>query len=391
MTDEKNITVQQNKSALQINLFTGEAEPIPIDINKDLEEGQEMFVDEGISMVRSGDTSQIIISGFGVFLGKKSERLVVKQGQKTIYEFPLFRINEIVVATKGASLSSDLISELCQMGIRLSFLSSSGRPYAMISSPMLTATVISRREQILAFNDHRGLEFSKLVVEGKIKNQEKLLRYFGKYLKQISPERFNTINNIADRLKTMQYKVKSIKGQNISEARDTLNGIEGTSGRLYWSGVKEIINQKVKFFGRVRQGAMDEVNSLLNYGYGILYSTVWGAVLNAGLEPFAGYLHTDRPGKPSLVLDLVEEFRQPVVDRVVIAHVNLGEAIKMKAGLLDAETRKIIGGKILERLDSSVIFEGRTYKIRSVIQLQARNLCAFLRGERPYKCFSFKW
>ncbi|MBI4483225.1 MAG: CRISPR-associated endonuclease Cas1 [Acidobacteria bacterium] len=64
-------------------------------------------------------------------------------------------------------------------------------------------------------------------------------------------------------------------------------------------------------------------------------SHVWGAVLNAGLEPFAGFLHVDRPGKPSLVLDLVEEFRQPVVDRVVLSHVNLGSAIRIENGMLE--------------------------------------------------------
>jgi len=261
----------------------------------------------------------------------------------------------------------------------------------MISSPLLTATVISRREQILAFNDSRGLEFSKIIVSGKIKNQEKLLRYFGKYLKKSSPERFDKINEISDKLKSLQSKVKNIKANNIHEARESLHGIEGSSGRLYWSGVKEIIGEKTEFFGRIQQGACDQVNSMLNYGYGILYSTVWGAVLNAGLEPFAGFLHTDRPGKPSLVLDLVEEFRQPVVDRVIISHINLGGAVKMSEGLLDAETRKLLGSKILEQLDSIVVFNGKEYKIRSIIQLQARNLASFLRGEKNYKTFSFKW
>ena len=73
-------------------------------------------------------------------------------------------------------------------------------------------------------------------------------------------------------------------------------GTEGTAGRLYWEGVKEIISHRVEFLGREHRGAQDAVNSLLNYGYGILYSQVWGAVLNAGLEPFAGFLHVDRPG-----------------------------------------------------------------------------------------------
>ncbi|MGQ9472365.1 MAG: CRISPR-associated endonuclease Cas1 [Candidatus Aminicenantales bacterium] len=348
-------------------------------------------MDEGISVVKTGDASQLIISGFGIFLGKKSERLVVKHGQKAIYEFPFFRLNEVIVSSKGVSVSSDLIEEICQRGIRLSFLGGNGKPYAMISSPMLTATILSRREQIIAYSDHRGLELSKTIVQGKIKNQEKLLRYFGKYLKQSSPERFRKIDLITDKLRKIQGRIKSIKGKNIYEVRDIISGIEGISGRLYWEGVKEIVGQKIEFFGRVRLGAFDEMNSLLNYGYGILYSTVWGAVMNAGLDPFAGFLHTDRPGKPSLVLDLVEEFRQPVVDRVVISHINLGEAIKIEGGLLGPETRKVIGAKILERLESPVQFGGKTYKLRSIIQLQARNLCAFLRGERPYKCYSFKW
>ncbi len=114
-------------------------------------------------------------------------------------------------------------------------------------------------------------------------------------------------------------------------------------------------------------------------------------MLNAGLEPFAGFLHVDRPGKPSLVLDLVEEFRQPVVDRVVISHINLGQVIGMKEGLLDEETRKEFGARILERLESTEMVSGKKYQIKSIVQMQARRLCTFLRGEAEYKPFTFKW
>ena len=163
----------------QFNLFTGETEPIPLLIDKDIND--EIFIDEGISLIKSGDSSQIVLSGFGIFLSKKSERLIVKKGNKVIYEFPFFRLNEVIVVSHGISLSSDLIQELCERGIRLNFLTYSGKPYAMLSSPMLSATVLARREQITAFSDKRGLEFSKVVVEGKIRNQEKLLKYFAKY------------------------------------------------------------------------------------------------------------------------------------------------------------------------------------------------------------------
>lgn len=116
-----------------------------------------------------------------------------------------------------------------------------------------------------------------------------------------------------------------------------------------------------------------------------------GAVLNAGLEPFAGFLHVDRPGKPSLVLDLVEEFHQPVVDRAVIAHLNLGEEVKLVQGMLETGTRKALVERVMERLLATETYQGKRYQVRSILQMQARRLASFLRGERVYKAFSFKW
>ena len=350
-------------SPAQFNLFTGAAELIPIEIAEPEEPGHEIRVDEGISLVKTEDGSQVILSGFGLFLSKKSERLLVRKGKDVIYQFPFFRLNEVVVGSKGITVSSDLLEELCIRGIRLSFLDRSGKPYAMVTSPMLTATVQARREQILAFTDKRGLEFCKAVVLGKIKNQERLLRYFGKYIKKEAEDRFARIEHTAAQLRALWKKVPGIDAGCVNEARGTLMGTEGTAGRIYWEAVKEIIGHRVEFLGREQRGATDGVNSLLNYGYGILYSQIWGAVLNAGLEPFAGFLHVDRPGKPSLVLDLVEEFRQPVVDRTVIAYVNLGTSIGMKDGLLDADTRKSIGDKIVERLMSTETYQGKQYQI----------------------------
>jgi CRISPR-associated protein Cas1 len=130
---------------------------------------------------------------------------------------------------------------------------------------------------------------------------------------------------------------------------------------------------------------------MLNYGYGILNSAVGGALLNTGLEPFAGFLHSDRSGKPSLVLDLVEEFRQPVVDRAVLSAVNLGMPVRMDGGLLDRESRELIGARVLERLSCPEPYRSKHYQVRSIIHMQARRLASFLRGGKPYKAFSFKW
>jgi len=420
----------------QLNLFTGQLDGESADqylavqgwlfdpdwnlVLPDNVAGREILVDQGVSLAfpdsqthlfkeprfdgqlldrapdppavaKTADSAQVILSGFGIFLGKKSERMQVKTGKKAVYEFPLFRISEVIVASKGVSLSSDLLKEFCERGIRLTFVESSGRPYAMLSSPILTATVESRRQQLMAYNDSRGLEFGRLVVRGKIRNQRHLLLYFGKYIKQSDPERYETISEIANKLRKLETSARAIEGKSVEEKRNELMGLEGVAGRLYWQAVRSIIESRVEFMGRVHRGATDAVNSLLNYGYGILYAQVWGAVVNAGLEPFAGFLHVDRPGKPSLVLDLVEEFRQPVVDRTVIAFLNLGQQFGMSEGMLDHETRKELGQAVLDRLASYQYFRGQRYQVRSIIQMQARALVSFLRGKSKYKPFAFRW
>jgi len=131
---------------------------------------------------------------------------------------------------------------------------------------------------------------------------------------------------------------------------------------------------------------------LLNYGYGILYSLVWGAIVRAGLEPFAGYLHTDRPGKPSLVLDLTEEFRQPVVDRVVLAALIRGFSVERDdSGFLSRDTRRELVRRVNKRLESRDRYHGKRWRLKTIVQKQARRLAAYLRGEAQYRPFICGW
>jgi len=352
---------------------------------------EELRICDEVVLARTGDASQLVLSGFGLFLSKKEERLVIRKGKDILYEFPFYRLNELTLVSKGISLSSDLIMELCARGIHINFLGGLGKPYAKITAPALSATIQARREQFKALEDRRGVELSKRMVSGKLKNQRGLLLYFAKYIKQTDAGRFSLVNQAARNLKELYRQVLKVEGDQIVQVRNTILGIEGTASRVYWSAIQHVIGDKTDFPGRVRRGAKDAVNSLLNYGYGMLYSQVWGAVVTAGLEPFAGFLHADRAGKPSLILDLVEEFRQPVVDRTVLAHVNRGEPIHMENGILSPETRKVFSEKILERLESKERYQGKIYQIRSIIQIQARNVASYLKGEKTYRPFSFKW
>lgn len=332
--------------------------------------------------------AQLFVSGFGLFVGKKSERVVVRRGKETCGQVPFFRLQEIVLGSRGITLSTELVEELCARGIRVAFLTSSGRPYALLTSPFLAGTVETRRAQLAAYGDARGAEIARRLVAGKIRNQEKLLRYFAKNREGAARHR---LEQTATALRRLRIQALRAEGNHADAVRPALMGIEGGAARLYWQALVAILPEALGFGGRVHEGPADVVNAMLNYGYGILYAHVWGAVMNAGLEPFAGFLHSDRAGKPSLVLDLTEEFRQPVVDRAVLAWLTKGGKGRLIQGMLDAESKEAVAARVMLRLQATERHRGKNHQVRSIIQMQARLVAAAVRGLRPYRPFTFKW
>ncbi|MDK2879234.1 MAG: CRISP-associated protein Cas1 [Thermoanaerobacteraceae bacterium] len=333
----------------------------------------------------------IIIDDFGVSLGKKSERLIIRKKSEVVQETPLFDISQITITSSGVSISTDVIQECMERGIQINFLTFNGQPYAQISSPNLTGTVMTRREQLAAYNDKRGVELTREIIKGKIKNQQNVLKYFARHRKETQPEVYR---QIYDGISKMENHIKELFQQDankIDDIRPQFLSIEGRAADTYWEMVGVIFADKQDFKGREHRGAQDPVNSALNYGYGMLYSQVWGALVLAGLDPFAGFMHVDRPGKPSLVLDVTEEFRQQVVDRVVIAIIQKGTEIEIKDGKLTDTTRKTLIEKFKERLESVETFDGKRFTLKSIIQKQARHIATFLRGESKYKAFVGKW
>ena len=344
--------------------------------------------DGTVTLLATENGSQLFVSGFGLFLGKKSERVVVKKGKATCAQVPFLRLQEVIVGSRGVSFSSDFLEEMCGRGIRMACLKSNGEPFALITSPMLTATVETRRAQMKAYNTDRGAEMCRWIVGGKIRNQEKLLRYFAK-----SREGWlaGELQRAADTLRKLRRDALAVEGGDTDAVRPSLMGLEGTAGRIYWQQIGAMLPEGLGFERRSHQGALDGVNAILNYGYGILYAHVWGAVMNAGLEPFAGFLHVDRSGKPSLVLDLAEEFRQPVVDRALLTWLNKGGRVSMAGGKLDGASREAVASRVLLRLVATERHRGKTPQVRSIIQTQARLAAGAVRGLRSYRPFAFQW
>jgi len=312
----------------------------------------------------------------------------------------LMHLEQVIVSGKAVSFSADAVAACAGNGIPIHFVSFNGTPFASLYSAGLTGTVQTRRAQLLAYTDKRGVSLALAIAQAKIKNQAALLRYMAKYRKETQPEIYEELRLLAleveDHLTGLDKLAdgRTCEGSMcVDDIRTDLLGWEGRAAQKYWDGVKCAVQVGEDWPGRKGRGATDPVNSALNYGYGILYSQIERAIVLAGLDPYGGFIHADRPGKPSLVLDLIEEFRQPVVDRTVFAILNKGTGIKLDAkGQLTDESRLNLIAKIFERLDKPEKYGSKKQPLRFIIQNQARHLATFVRGDRAvYRGFEVKW
>lgn len=342
-----------------------------------------------------GIVKHLIVEEHGTFVGKHSERLQVERVKtgELLMQAPLLHLESVLIATNGASLSADAVRACSERGIPIHFLDSRGQPYASLYSAGLTGTVETRRAQLRAAEDARGVALAKAMAIGKIRNQANLLKYMAKYRKEKDPTLYDEVRRLATEVAEHEEEVNHLQAERLDEVRFLLLSAEGRAAQKYWDGVGRLLLAEMEWPGRQTQGARDPLNSALNYGYGILYAAVERACVLAGLDPYAGFLHVDRPGKPSLVLDLIEEFRQPVVDRTVLGMVNKGMPLTLDAqGRLVPESRRLLAEKVLARLDGEERYEGKRHTLLSIVQMQARHVATFVRGEREaYEPFVMSW
>jgi CRISPR-associated protein Cas1 len=343
----------------------------------------------------------LVVDQFGAFVGKHSERVKVTKGKETLAQAPLLHLESLTIANQGVSLSAEVVRECTERGIPIHFLSGTGTAYASLYSAGLAGTVATRRAQLLAYGTTQGVFLALALGAGKLQNQANLLKYMGKYRKESDPPLYERLRlhaaEVLDgviELERIRHYPEVVNGEaTVAELREELMGVEGRAGRQYWGAVQATLPEGYGFTARTGRGARDPINSALNYGYGILYHLCERCLTLAGLDPYAGFLHADRPGKPSLVLDFVEEFRQPVVDRTVIGMANKQMAFEQEPeGLLTKAFRRTLAEKVHERLDAPVAYEGKKFPLRVVMQRQARHVATYLRGERAvYEAFTMGW
>lgn len=330
---------------------------------------------------------------YGTHIGKHSERLIWSKGKTTLAQAPLMHLEQVIIASWGVSISADAIAMCCERGIPIYFLDGRGAPYASLYSPGLGGTVLTRRAQLAAYYDGRGAAISIAIAGAKINNQAATLKYVAKSRKDSDPQLYRLLRDASIEALTHADKLPRLHGKSLDDLRASLMAFEANAAVEYWRALRAVVPEMYGWKERDTRGATDPVNSLLNYGYAILRTRVERALHLAGLDSYAGFIHADRPGKPSLTLDMMEEFRSVAVDRLVIGLVNRRYTVEMKEdGMLHEDVRRSFSNKMIEHLRATIRYNGDRIPIEIVIQKQARRLAAYLRGEtETYMPYRAEW
>lgn len=324
----------------------------------------------------------LIIDDFGAFIGKKENRFEIINGEaKNEYSADL--VKQIIICS-ASSLSTSAVKLAIENGIDIVYLDKFGQPKARIYPCRLGGTTLTRKRQLEAYFSEKGSYLAKMFAEAKIRNQAFLL-------KNLAKTRNNKyIRKKADKILEFCFKLDGINGK-LDEIRESILGIEGYSASEYFSALSLVLP-----FKKRERNAQDHFNILLNYGYGILYSEVEKACILAGLDPYFGFLHTDRYGKPSMVLDLIEEFRAPIVDRAVInlfvkkqvKHEDF-EMVGNKLILSKSGKKKIIEA-VMDKLHGKIEQDKEKRILNNIVE-QARKVVRFVLGEsESYEPFVMK-
>lgn len=176
---------------------------------------------------------ELIVEGRGFFVGKHQGRLRVTHEHKTVTEVPLIHLDQVIVIDSGVSISSDVVRTCVEEGIPIHFISQSGRAIAGLYSAGLTGTVLTRRAQLMAYEDARGVALARSFITGKLENQANLLRYMAKYRKETDQALYKEMMLVAIEMRDHLYELEQLTGEKIEAIREQLLSVEGRAAQRY--------------------------------------------------------------------------------------------------------------------------------------------------------------
>lgn len=326
---------------------------------------------------------ELVLNTFGTSLNRDNEGFVIStsEGRQRI---PAEGINSIQIS-KGAQISSDAVMLAVEREIEVMFMDRSGNVVGRIWSPKYGSVSSIRKGQLNFSLSHEAIVWIKDVIRQKIENQQALL------LAMEAKDDYTAtrVQTAIRRMEDYRTKIGGIDGEVISDVASTLRGWEGLSSKIYFETLNLFLPEHYRFEKRSQHPATDVVNAFLNYGYGILYGKIEGALIKTGIDPYIGVLHRDDYNRPVLVYDVIELYRiwvDYVVYSLVIQNAITDEFYSVQPDgsyWLEPLGRRVLIQALNDYLDDTIDVRGNVRSRQHQIFLHAQRLAQqFKKAER---------
>ena len=318
--------------------------------------------------------TSLYITESGAYLRKRGGHVLVGRNNELLLEVPLERIEDVTLID-SVQISSELISEFLQRDVPLSWISGRGRFFGSLLSNS-SIDILKHQQQFALLNEEKlYFALAQKVVFAKVHNQLTILRRYNRNLG-------------LDSVETAIHNIVAVR-KNIFFTHDTrtLMGYEGIISRTYFSALGEIVPDEFQFEKRSKMPPRDPFNSMLSLGYSMLFNEILSDIIAVGLHPYVGFMHKITKGHPALASDLIEEWRAPLIDAMVLAMVkrNMITAdmfdITDEGCFLCAEARKIFLQVYNKKLRSDNQYLDGKYTYRESIRQQCRKYASTIMNE----------
>ena len=318
------------------------------------------------------------------YLSLDGENAVINSGGSPIARVPLHNLERIMVfGYSGASPA--LMGKCVQEGIELVFMKPNGSFLARVEGGVSGNVILRRQQYRIADDKERSLAIARIMISGKIFNaKQSAERTARDHSLRIDPEKFST---------KAGFLKSSVNNALKAATADELRGIEGEAASVYFSLLDDMILQQerdFKFTVRSKRPPLDNVNAMLSFAYSLATGMCCSALESVGLDPYVGFMHADRPGRRSLALDIMEEFRAVMCDRFALMLINKRiiapqhfERREDGAVLLNEDGRKLFLSQWQARKREEVKhpFLGEKVEWGMLPYAQALLLARYLRGD----------
>lgn len=322
----------------------------------------------------------------GTKLVKEQKKLVVEKDGNILLEIPEFKIDRVLLFG-NVQITTQAMKFLLEQGIETSFFTIYGKLIGRLQ-PMESKNVYLRLAQYECSKDENfKLLIAKTIVEGKIKNTKVMLqRYARNHPDEV--DFTDALKNLDSCLEELPNKTKV----------STVVGIEGRASAIYFEAFGKMFRRELQFETRTRRPPLDPVNSLLSLGYTLITNEMFSIATAIGFDPYIGFLHGIEYGRPSLALDLIEEFRQAVVDRLTLELLNKEilkpEDFEQKEGgvYLKEDSRKKYFAQYEKRMLTCILDEETREEtnFRKIFFKQAQKFAKIIQERGCYKPFLMK-